>query len=721
MKSSRNNEISVGRGSNRPAFVFLTMTLGFLACNDTGSDALAVAAGYSLAVAGAFVFSRRSPSLKLPENVRKGMIFILPGAAALYGLYEGWSGAETCAKASHAALLSALLHIVANRPSRPNPAAVHIVNLALFVAAAIWVHNAPFFALLLLFAAGYIGAALSSVYPITRSTLFPYAGIFVIYFAVACPLTAILFAAVPRNETRRPAKAPAKQNDPGNGGTGVDGATDVAPDQTGAFIGAPSRIDRASLKNLGKILSDNGTVMKIKLSTADGKGRVSDEPLYVRTMVYDRYDRGVWSSTRGTRRLNDGDDGVADGRISLRPLPSAREGILRQEVTASPVLGNALGAIPDALRLYVPSVIQTGDDAFSFIEPSDTIRRYVVESTRNAPDRNSLDNIVEVAGDDRDLQFPSELKRLKNVAQSATKGDKTIKSKANAIRRLLQRNYGYEMDAVDSTALDPVEEFLFERRSGICVHFATAMALMARSIGVRARVGVGFVCSEFSKDEESFIIRNADAHMWVEIFFGAEGWVIFDPTPESRWQSRGSGDTEIVSARPREKRSKNEKGFGASIFEFGGRDRDRLFSSISKSFSGTLAFIGRLLSSLIFYAACLALSVAVVVWYRLTPEKRRDLIMRRFRGFRRRSPVSFYNDFLWELSRLGLKKDPCGTIREFALQIPSSIPRESVDAIVSLYERAKFAQQSLSPGELAVAEEAIGSIRECGKRLRAPT
>jgi len=75
----------------------------------------------------------------------------------------------------------------------------------------------------------------------------------------------------------------------------------------------------------------------------------------------------------------------------------------------------------------------------------------------------------------------------------------------------------------------PLVEFVTRTKAGYCQHFAGAMALMLRMLGVPARVAVGFTSG--TRDDGKWIVADRDAHAWVEVWFAGQGWVTFDPTP----------------------------------------------------------------------------------------------------------------------------------------------------------------------------------------------
>ncbi|MFW6428931.1 MAG: transglutaminase TgpA family protein [Desulfosalsimonas sp.] len=77
---------------------------------------------------------------------------------------------------------------------------------------------------------------------------------------------------------------------------------------------------------------------------------------------------------------------------------------------------------------------------------------------------------------------------------------------------------------------NPTDEFLFESRRGFCEHFASAFACLMRAADVPARVVGGYLGGEINPFAEYFIIRQSDAHAWVEVWYPGQGWVRVDPT-----------------------------------------------------------------------------------------------------------------------------------------------------------------------------------------------
>ncbi len=97
----------------------------------------------------------------------------------------------------------------------------------------------------------------------------------------------------------------------------------------------------------------------------------------------------------------------------------------------------------------------------------------------------------------------------------------------------LQNSQAYTLDFSVSTSAHNLEEFVFEKKAGNCEYFATSLALLLRSYGIPARLVTGFQSGRESLFGNYLMIRQSDAHSWVEAFIPEHGWMSFDPTPSS--------------------------------------------------------------------------------------------------------------------------------------------------------------------------------------------
>jgi transglutaminase-like putative cysteine protease len=137
------------------------------------------------------------------------------------------------------------------------------------------------------------------------------------------------------------------------------------------------------------------------------------------------------------------------------------------------------------------------------------------------------------------LELPSDLPaRVANLAERVTRGAKTPLAKATALQRWFRdpRNFTYDLQVRPGTGKSAILAFLDEK-SGYCEQFASTMAVMARSLGIPARVNVGFTAGRPSSDGETRTISSHDAHAWPELYMPGVGWTRFEPTPGSATSS----------------------------------------------------------------------------------------------------------------------------------------------------------------------------------------
>jgi transglutaminase-like putative cysteine protease len=128
--------------------------------------------------------------------------------------------------------------------------------------------------------------------------------------------------------------------------------------------------------------------------------------------------------------------------------------------------------------------------------------------------------------------------------------------RALAIERYL-RAYPYTLDLPEPPAgRDLVDYFLFEQQEGYCDYYASAMVVMARAVGVPARLASGFAQGNYDHDARRWVVTERDGHSWVEVYFEGIGWVEFEPTAGQPVLDRpGDRDSAALSLPPLPPRS----------------------------------------------------------------------------------------------------------------------------------------------------------------------
>jgi transglutaminase-like putative cysteine protease len=123
-------------------------------------------------------------------------------------------------------------------------------------------------------------------------------------------------------------------------------------------------------------------------------------------------------------------------------------------------------------------------------------------------------------------------RRVVQLAQDITEGEGNAFDKADALLEYFTdpaNGFRYSLNVPVGNTGDALTDFL-ENKQGYCEQYASAMAIMLRSVGIPARVAVGFTQGT-EKGNGSYTISSHDAHAWVEVLFDDNGWVRFDPTP----------------------------------------------------------------------------------------------------------------------------------------------------------------------------------------------
>lgn len=256
----------------------------------------------------------------------------------------------------------------------------------------------------------------------------------------------------------------------------------------------------------------------------------SGEPLYWRGGTLDRFDGVRWSSTS-----DDDSEGDSDGE-EIAPgveTETVRQSVEILEAETSLVFGGY--NIREVSRLDAEP---NSDGSWSVSGRLDEGERYGVVSEVPQPTAEQLSSsgtaypqqvgtrFLQMPGD-----TPREIQETADVVRREYSPDNPYET-ARAIQRYLLYDGGFSYNLeVDYRRADrALEEFLGEGREGFCTQFATSMALVAREMGVPSRVVYGATTGE-EINENEYVVRGANMHTWVEIYFPGVGWYPFDPTP----------------------------------------------------------------------------------------------------------------------------------------------------------------------------------------------
>jgi len=297
-------------------------------------------------------------------------------------------------------------------------------------------------------------------------------------------------------------------------------------------IHVPGFSNRVTLGQIGEIKNDSTAVMHVR-----PESRHFPDNLKWRGVALSDFDGKHWSSPRGEGRtvhLEDGWTLVANQpqvgdplyyHVTLNAVDSDVLFVAGVPAHLYPEQSNAFGFPRDA------SIRMESDDSLRLRSlPPDNFRYAVsgvVENISPVPDHARLSERAR----EQYLQLPPIDPRVRELAQQVTAGLFTQFDRARAIESHLRTSYAYTLQFPDRSPADPIAYFLFERKKGHCEYFASAMTVMLRAVGIPARLINGFQSGTFNPISNQYVIRESDAHSWVEAYLEARGWTTFDPTP----------------------------------------------------------------------------------------------------------------------------------------------------------------------------------------------
>lgn len=267
---------------------------------------------------------------------------------------------------------------------------------------------------------------------------------------------------------------------------------------------------------------------------------MSDRPSYWRATTLDRWDGRYWTSSAATTAFlstrSDGWAAVPEDRSGGVQLVRTRESVERIQYA----IGGSTMILsrPDTVFVHLPeeAIKMRGDRSLSVSNAFDRNDQYTIlsEIPVAGPDLLRQQDPVGASFSEafvvNNLDYAALSASVVELAEEITAGQPTSYDKLLALEIWFDQNIRYNLNSpIPAEDIDPIEFMLFEDKTGYCEQVATAMALMARSQGIPARLATGFVSSE--RDEDGFwVIRSENAHAWVEVYFDGVGWIEFDPT-----------------------------------------------------------------------------------------------------------------------------------------------------------------------------------------------
>ena len=315
---------------------------------------------------------------------------------------------------------------------------------------------------------------------------------------------------------------------------------------------------------LGSPLSDR-VVMEVQAPTIP----TNLDRFYWEARIYDTYESNQWLSTIQSRR-----DLTADSVDLNQPGADVRPVVTFTFFPHDPI--SNIYTVPEPLWVSLPvqAYMTTNPDGtvdFSMLMSKDFIHpgdQYVV---RSAVDAQTVRELKAASTSypqwvlDEYLQLPTNITpRTGELAENIASGLNNPYDIANAITDYLRNNIEYSQSISQPPPnQERIDWFLFDYKKGFCNYYASSEVILLRSLGIPARMAVGFaqgerevppipqlppgagrdIIREQISETSTYVVRYKDAHAWPEVFFPGIGWVIFEPTVSQAPLFRPSGET----------------------------------------------------------------------------------------------------------------------------------------------------------------------------------
>jgi transglutaminase-like putative cysteine protease len=263
--------------------------------------------------------------------------------------------------------------------------------------------------------------------------------------------------------------------------------------------------DRMDLGALDGLIDSDEIVLRVRGSRID----------YLRGAAFDHYENGRWERSEAGKREHSEEYGGGALPAGAATISAVSERTTRFFL---PLESGAIVTAPGRVTL----------DDFGIVKLQ---RKGAVPVVHVLPGARQRAELAEPRG--TDLYLPRRLRRaLAMLAQRWTEGATTPQERLESIARHLHDGYRYARAFERDQRLDPTLDFLFTNQSGHCEYFATALALVARAARIPTRAVMGYRVSERSPFGY-FVVREKNAHAWVEAWLPGSGWTTVDATPEA--------------------------------------------------------------------------------------------------------------------------------------------------------------------------------------------
>jgi protein-glutamine gamma-glutamyltransferase len=367
--------------------------------------------------------------------------------------------------------------------------------------------------------------------------------------------------------------------------------------------------EQVSFQQVAKITQNNDVVATVKLWKDDTQVE-GNQILLLRGVTHETYNGNddsdapyQWSHAN-EYQYDDHQD--LDTASDWYPRNAPRLAHYKQEIELNPtgtgvifamagpvaIQPQSLGTLRHIMLRYSPS-----DEVFQCPDPITQPIKYTVLSTGVLGNENISSEMLRRSNIDPKI---AEYARIPEVtgglasqrqALAATRPSVLMQPTdldeqiATNIEKYLRMHFSYTLDLTDTQRIegrDPIVAFLYDFKRGHCEYFASAMTLMCQSLGMQARMVVGFKCDDYNNFGHFYQVRQSQAHAWVEVLT-TSGWKTFDPTSASEYHRTAAS----LWQNTRHFFDYLEYTWANAVIAYDSRNRDNLIQTVDNRLSST--------------------------------------------------------------------------------------------------------------------------------------
>jgi len=468
--------------------------------------------------------------------------------------------------------------------------------------------------------------------------------------------------------------------------------------------------DVVDLGTVGPVRLNNRVVMRVELPQFSERPPF---PLYWRGTSYARWNGQTWKKGDTVEKISR----MKDGEIIFHHNKENTEAIY-QIIMIEPLGTDILFCLHPPLEIRGRFSHVLVDEGGGIHLPSAPYGRYNYEVYSASRPWGQGYGGIAAKPQAVHLQVPEDMKAFVPLAQEIAAGATSADEKVRGVISYLQNKCTYSLNPRRDERFPPLEDFLVHSREGYCEHFATAAALLLRGAGVPTRLVSGFAQGEWNTLGRYVMVRQRDAHTWIEAYLPDKGWVPFDPTPAAAAQPLPP----LVSSVYRYYDFLKLK-WNRYIIRYSRRDQVRFLLAFRRKVMGLRLFPRTPsmhgvkektahFASFFLIAVAAGACVILIAW----GLKKRKKPITTHRVGAPPSEISFYLKMLKVLKKKKIPKRATETPAEFVqrAQQEGGDLLSSLERITTLYYRVRFGQIPLTPYE---EEETRVIIRDLKKRF----